>query len=530
MIVQENKREEDGREQGEEAVEDDDIIDGGTSSEQGSQCVLVGGGRVYCDGDRGSAGLYGNHSPQKEGVSVKYQQQVDCQGKSGGSSSMPTSPASGIRRRQQQSKASKCTIASLISLCIPDEGFRSRERDFQGHVCESLSMEAGHEYFSAAHGRSPTSSSDIDDVVSNGDIIGMSPDLVRRVAFDYEGSKALQGIILSHGKAPPRMTMGSWRIRASAPTEAAESQQGHDELVIDRMYEALSNDIVNLCLDMYGNYTVQCLLMEASPSVALQLGDVIVSNLLPLSLNFYGCRVVQCAMKYLSMEYRVSMCDAIEPFALHCLQSQNANHVIDALLRMPQRDRPEHVTRIHACLCHQALILSRHKYGVTVLKTALESDISADVSREATRCLLEALGELVFDEYGNYLVQNLIQRNMYGTCDAVHEFLLQSPLLTLACDKFGSNVFERSLLNSNPEQSDAVIIAFLRQCKDSGQSDEIVASIAMNRYGNYVVQRMLAVSSPRVRQMLSRHLAPHCTVLIGSKHGKHIAKKLFPQN
>ena len=119
MIVQENKREEDGREeeeeeeqgaeeeqeeQGEEAVEDDDIIDGGTSSEQGSQCVLVGDGRVYCDGDRGSAGLYGNHSPQKEGVSVKYQQQVDCQGKSGGSSSIPTSPLSGIRRRQQQSK------------------------------------------------------------------------------------------------------------------------------------------------------------------------------------------------------------------------------------------------------------------------------------------------------------------------------------------------------------------------------------------------------------------------------------------
>eukprot|EP00204_Picochlorum_oklahomense_P000745 CAMPEP_0118802290 /NCGR_PEP_ID=MMETSP1161-20130426/6497_1 /TAXON_ID=249345 /ORGANISM="Picochlorum oklahomensis, Strain CCMP2329" /LENGTH=496 /DNA_ID=CAMNT_0006730461 /DNA_START=128 /DNA_END=1618 /DNA_ORIENTATION=+ len=476
--------------------------------------VMAGGGRVVDGSD-------GNHNHIEYGVSEYHQVDGD-QGKNTGCEP-PSMTPSGIKGGQQQVKTSKSAAASLIGLCIPGEGFRSRERDFQMHVLESLSMEAAHEeYFSFASETCPAvvGSGHLDD----GNIIGMNPDAMRRLAIDYEGSKALQGIILSRGKVkPPRMMITpSWRVnRAAEPLY-------DDDLVIDRMFDALSKDIVNVCLDMYGNYTVQCLLMEASPSVASQLGNVIVSNLLPFSLNFYGCRVVQCAMKHMSMEYREKMCDVLEPFALHCLQSQNANHVIDALLRLPERDRPEHVVRIHASICHYAPILAKHKYGVTVLKTALESDIGTDVSKEATRPVLEALGELVHDKYGNYLVQNLIQGNLYGSRHAVHEFLLRYPLLPLACDKFGSNVFETLLLNSTAEESDAVILAFLEQCQAAGQTDEMVANIAMNRYGNYVVQRMLTASSPRVCQIMSMHLALHYAMLAGSKHGKHIAKKILP--
>eukprot|EP00889_Picochlorum_renovo_P006564 jgi/Picre1/33594/NNA_001074.t1 len=426
---------------------------------------MVGHGPVSCGA---SVGIYENRPIEYMVDSERESTQV----KSGNSSQRPSSKSSfAVEVWEQQSTKNKSAIASIIGLYIPDEEFRSGEKDFQMHVSQSLRIEVAHiEYFSIT-GRCPVSSSDIDTVL-NGDIVEMNPSVVQRFAIDYEGSKALQSIILSHGEASARI------------------------------YQALAKDIVNLCLDMYGNYTVQCLVTAASRSVASQLGDVIVSNVLPFSLNFHGCRVVQCAIKNLSMEYRVKMCDALEPFTLHCLQSQNANHVIGALLR--------------------------HKYGVTVLRTALESDISPDVSKEATKHLLEALSDLVYDEYGNYLVQNLIQENMYGSRHAVHEFLLQCSLLTLACDKFGSNVFETSLLNSDPEQRDALIIAFLEQCQAAGQTDEVLANISTNRYGNYVIQRMLGVSSFRVRWMVSRHLALHCAMLAGSKHGKHIARKLIP--
>ncbi|KAI8111256.1 hypothetical protein M9434_004828 [Picochlorum sp. BPE23] len=441
--------------------------DHGTFSLQYRAAPVMAGGGLVVDGD----GSDGNHNHIEYGVS-EYQQVDGDQGKNTGCEP-PSMTPSGIKGGQQQVKTSKSAAASLIGLCIPGEVFRSRERDFQMHVLESLSMEAAHEeYFSFASETCPAvvGSGHLDD----GNIIGMNPDDLRRLAIDYEGSKALQGVILSRGKETRMMIMPSWRVnRAAEPLY-------DDDLVIDRIFDALSKDIVNVCLDMYGNYTVQCLLMEASPSVASQLGNVIVSNLLPFSLNFYGCRVVQCAMKHLSMEYREKMCDVLEPFALHCLQSQNANHVINALLRLPERDRPEHVVRIHASICHYAPILAKHKYGVTVLKTALESDIGTEASKEGTRSVLEALGELVHDEYGNYLVQNLIQGNLYGSRHAVHEFLLLYPLLPLACDKFGSNVFETLLLNSTAEESDAVILAFLEQCQAVGQTDEMVANVAMN--------------------------------------------------
>ena len=527
--------------------------------------VMVSGGPVY-KGDGSSQGMYGamysNYPPM--GYMVEHVQGGGSRGMygasrrdwgSGGgggggnrgmhgapsvassrkkvgssSRSMPSSrsSASDVEVRQQ-SKTDKSAIASIIGLCISDEEFRAREKEFQIPVYESVSMEAGHERY-LSNGKGAASRGEID-AVSNGDITSMDPDVVRRVAFDHEGSKALQAIILSHDNTPPPPPQ-TWTRSSqggkSMPNQRDTALEDDDDYrVIDCIYDVLSKDIMYLSLDMYGNYTVQCLLMEASPKVAQQLGDVIVANVLQFSLNFYGCRVVQCAMKHLPMEYRSRMCDTLEPFALHCLQSQNANHVINALLMLPEKERPAHVVRMHASICKYAVVLATHKYGVTVLKTALESDISRNVSKAAMRRLLDVVGELAYDEYGNYLVQNLIQANMWGVRRAVHKFLLQCPLLTLACDKFGSNVFETFLLNTDLEHSDAVIIAFLEQCRAAGNIDQIVVNIATNRYGNYVVQRMLVVSSIRVRQMLSRHLAPSRAMLMGSKHGRHIAKQLL---
>eukprot|EP00889_Picochlorum_renovo_P008971 jgi/Picre1/36001/NNA_003458.t1 len=263
--------------------------DGREKSEEGTSSVrnhiivpvVVGGGPRHYDAVS-SDGIYGNHFIE---YGVSEYNQVDGQEKNKGCYSREPSSmtSSGINAGRQQVKTSKSAVASLIGLCIPDEGFQSREKDFQMHVLESLSMEAAHEeYFSFASETSPAvvGSGHLDD----GNIIGMSPDVMRRLAIDYEGSKALQGIILSRGKVKPRMTMQSWRVHRA--TEPLCRRDDDDDLVIDRIFDALSKDIVNLCLDMYGNYTVQCLLMEASPRVPSQLGDVIVSNLLPFSLNF----------------------------------------------------------------------------------------------------------------------------------------------------------------------------------------------------------------------------------------------------
>ena len=487
------------------------------------------GGQMYAAWGHGGGKSRKMYVSSVDGRGKRYVPGIASSGKSVGSrsTSSPRSSAS-VSEVRQQSKTDKSAIASMIGLCISDEEFRVREKEFQIPMYASVSMEAAHqEYLSS--GKCVLCSGDIE-AVSKTDISEMDPDVVRRVAFDHEGSKALQKLILSHGNLPSRARTrepkgGGKPLPQGEATPPTELKG--DTVAIDRIYTALSKDIVNLCLDMYGNYTVQCLLMEASPHVASHLGDVIVSNVVPFSLNFYGCRVVQCAIRHLSMEYRQKMCDAIEPFALQFLQSQNANHVIETLLRLPRQDRPAHVERIHASMCHYAVVLATHKYGVTVLKTALESGISRNVSNAATRRLLGILSELAHDEYGNYIVQSLIQADLCGARRAVHEFLLQFPLLTLACDKFASNVFETSLLKSTPEQSDAVILEFLEQCGATGDNDHIIVNIAMNKYANYVVQRMLGTSSPRVRQILSRHLAPSRALLMESKYGRRIAKQVL---
>eukprot|EP00889_Picochlorum_renovo_P007474 jgi/Picre1/34504/NNA_001972.t1 len=88
---------------------------------------MVGGGRVVDGSD-------GNHNHIEYGVS-EYQQVDGDQGKNKGCEPSSMTP-SGIKGGQQQVKTSKSAVHRDWS-CIPDEGFRSRERDFQMHVLES---------------------------------------------------------------------------------------------------------------------------------------------------------------------------------------------------------------------------------------------------------------------------------------------------------------------------------------------------------------------------------------------------------
>eukprot|EP00889_Picochlorum_renovo_P005748 jgi/Picre1/32778/NNA_008109.t1 len=163
-------------------------------------------------------------------------------GKSVGSRSMPSSwsSASEVEVRQR-SKPDKSAIASILGLCISNEAFRAREKDFQTAVYESVSMEAAHkEYVSTRKGA--VSRGEID-AMSTGDLSEMDPDVVRRAAFYHEGSKALQAIIMSHDNTPFPPTWARSPPTGTMPPQDTALEE-EDYQAIGRIYDLLSDDIV----------------------------------------------------------------------------------------------------------------------------------------------------------------------------------------------------------------------------------------------------------------------------------------------
>lgn len=408
----------------------------------------------------------------------------------------------GKRTKADKSFAGKSAVSCMVGLYIQDMAFAQYEKVFQEPIYECLVLERQHDEavgkdasFSTEFGSAKSMlkhAINVDDALQK-----ISPDMMRQIALDYDGSKLLQKILSSTG-----------------PT------------VAEALFSILSDTMMNVSIDVYGNYVVQCLMRSKSDTVVRELGDIVVQKALPLSLNFYGCRVMQAAIQLLPSEYVASICDAIEPFAIHCLQSQNANHVVNAILELPETQRPPKAVNIHASICKHALSIATHKYAFKVLQTALGSDISISVSKQTVDRIKQALYELSYDEFGNYLLQYMIESNCYGSRGTVIEFISRAPLLTLACNKYGSNVLEKSLLHSTSQQSDVIVLQLLHQCRQAGPVDQILANVTSNKYGNYVMQRILAVSSLSTRQIISSYLLNHMDFLMSSKYGRHITRHL----
>merc|ERR1712034_141775 len=91
--------------------------------------------------------------------------------------------------------------------------------------------------------------------------------------------------------------------------------------------------------------------------------------------------------------------------------------------------------------------------------------------------------ELSNDIHGNYVVQKMVY---YGNTEirsrVIHKILLHVP--SLCCTKSGSNVLEKCLQNATHEESKAIVEKVV-------ENEEKLKNIISDKYGNYVVQKML---------------------------------------
>lgn len=123
--------------------------------------------------------------------------------------------------------------------------------------------------------------------------------------------------------------------------------------------------------------------------------------------------------------------------------------------------------------------------------------------------LLQATVQLAQDQYGNYVIQHVVEQGKPHERDAVYERLFPH-IVVLSQNKFASNVVEKMLLHCSAQQRGAIVEEFLRQPSRRSSSDGMVTAMTgdealrvceqsaleqmmQDQYGNYVVQKTLEV-------------------------------------
>lgn len=115
--------------------------------------------------------------------------------------------------------------------------------------------------------------------------------------------------------------------------------------------------------------------------------------------------------------------------------------------------------------------------------------------------LLDYILDLSKDNFGNYVIQNVLH---YGNTEIRSKVIqaLLPHILTVGCNKAGSNILEKCFSKCPPELKNQLADAVIQQ-------ESTLAKLVSNRYGNYVVQKMLTCLQSEKRQKLIQNLEEH---------------------
>mmetsp|Transcript_11132 Transcript_11132/g.24127 ORF Transcript_11132/g.24127 Transcript_11132/m.24127 type:complete len:897 (-) Transcript_11132:327-3017(-) len=313
--------------------------------------------------------------------------------------------------------------------------------------------------------------------------------------------------------------------------------------VMDEIIPAIK-DLQN---DVFGNYVVQKLYEFGTEGMKKDLKGTLEGNMLLLSLQMYGCRVVQKALESLDYDDLCELLQEFDSYVLTCIQDQNGNHVMQKcieVMSVKAKDAEARSGEVGLSISMAQRIqfivddvlanvktLCCHPYGCRVLQRMLEHCV--DYQKTATLDKIQLCHKaLLDDQYGNYVIQHVLQYGRESDRDSLLKIIVENDLLKLSRQKFASNVVEKLLKYGNSYQRNTIVRQMLRVVTEGETSQEGVGSSVLllmvrDAYANYVVQTAIdVVPEGNEKRMLLEELKANEVQLRNYTFAKHIVAKL----
>ena len=267
-------------------------------------------------------------------------------------------------------------------------------------------------------------------------------------------------------------------------------------------------------VDPFGNYLFQKILEKITPEERVMLVKSVSTRLVNASLNLHGTRSVQKVVELCGLDEAANietpdgssaeiLTRALAPAAARLCIDSHGNHVIQRILLKLGHSRASFVFDAVAASVGD---VARHRHGCCVIQRCLDSPPSEARSHLVHRIVEKSL-DLMQDAYGNYVVQYVLDVCEDSEVHAVCESVVGRVSL-LSIQKFSSNVMEKCLERC----TDRVKEHYLSELSDPDRIRELM----MDPFGNYVVQRALAVATHAQAVRLVEAMRPH---LISSQPG-----------
>ncbi|KAH9386259.1 pumilio RNA-binding family [Nematocida major] len=313
-------------------------------------------------------------------------------------------------------------------------------------------------------------------------------------------------------------------IAANGNVVCAISKDQEGSRFIQKKLDTASEDEINmtfleilpwiseLIVDLFGNYVVQKFLEIGSTEQRERIFGAMEDMIIPLALHMYGCRVIQKALE--CKDINEMIVQKIKGHVIDLVCDQNGNHVVQKCVECVDTDF------VIKEFEEDAVSLSKHRYGCRVIQRIFENSTRCTSAIEK---IISNAKALVEDQYGNYVIQHILEK---GTQDHKVKIIteLSGNIAEYSIHKFASNVMEKCVICGTPDDRRHMLKQLRSAVGASGE--DMLVQISMDKFGNYVIQRLLDVLTGPEKELLVGHLKANIGDLKKSSYTKCIVSKI----
>mmetsp|Transcript_39465 Transcript_39465/g.62624 ORF Transcript_39465/g.62624 Transcript_39465/m.62624 type:complete len:599 (-) Transcript_39465:454-2250(-) len=296
------------------------------------------------------------------------------------------------------------------------------------------------------------------------------------------------------------------------------------------VFQAILPEVGSLAGDSFGNFVVQKLLDVCSSEQRKLLAERLEGKVCMLANETHGCRVIQKALQVLPRESQQRLAKELEHNVGTCIENMHGNHVIQKCVeQMP----PDAVTFIIDEVNTKVEFWASHMYGCRVIQRLLEHCTSIQLPRMLDQLIVH-VKKLSRDSYGNYVVQHMLEHGRQEDKAAIIQ-VISRDVVEYSKNKCSSNVvekcFEIAAIGEHAAQLEQERRSLYHAVLAGNVADPHSPLMSMmdDRFGNYIVQRMIEHSKGEERQLLQKKLLSAEHILKNSNNGKHILSALHKE-
>ncbi|KAA3484752.1 pumilio-like protein 12-like [Gossypium australe] len=269
---------------------------------------------------------------------------------------------------------------------------------------------------------------------------------------------------------------------------------------IDMILMEVIGHVDELMLDPFANYVVQKLVVMCNEEQKSQIILMIVKDgfrLVNICLNVRGTRAVQKLLENLTSQRQISLIiSALTTCVVALTKDMNGHRVIQCCLKNFSDQDNKYLLKEVADNCYQ---IATDKSGCCAMQHCIDHSKGEAKANLVREIIANAL-HLAEDRYGCIffflettcfcfqkvsVLQHVLGLKERQTTESLLR-QLEGNYASLSCNRYGSNVVEKCMLESGEEQSTRIIKELLRS--------PIGSRLLVDRFGNYVIQSALSVS------------------------------------